>query len=78
LKSSRRPTDVGTPDLTRRFAPHPSGLCPLGAHCVRPKRLRHLVESGPLMAGVLPATLRAASRFKIAPGDFVDHSGTSP
>jgi len=30
------------------------------------------------MAGVLPATLWAASRFKIAPGDFVDHSGTSP
>jgi len=30
------------------------------------------------MAGVLPATLRAASPFKIAPGDFVDHSGTSP
>jgi len=30
------------------------------------------------MAGLLPATLRAASRFKIAPGDFVDHSGTSP
>ena len=31
-----------------------------------------------LTAGVLPAALRAAPRFKIAPGDFVSHSATSP
>ena len=73
LQMCGRPMDASTPDLTRRYAPRPSG-----AHCVRPKRLRRLVESGPLSAGVLPAALRAASRFKIALCDFVDHSGTSP
>jgi len=48
------------------------------AHFVRPNRLCRFVESSLLTAGVLPAALRAAARFKIAPGDFVDHSGTSP
>ncbi len=73
LYPCRRPADVSTPDLTRHL-----WWLALRAHSVRPKRLRRLVESGPLTAGVLPAALRAASRFKIAPGDFVDHSGTSP
>jgi len=31
-----------------------------------------------LTANVLSAALRAAARFKIAPGDFVNHSATSP
>ena len=61
--------------LTRRCAPRPTGAL---AMLVRPNRLRRFVESSLLTAGVLPAALRAASRFKIAPGDFVDHSGTSP
>ena len=44
----------------------------------RDSTLRCRCSASTLTAGVLPAALRAASRSKIAPGDFVNHSATSP
>jgi hypothetical protein len=58
--------------LTRRFAPRPSGaLCASKSAC-------RFVQASALTANILFAALRAALRFKIAPGDFVSRSATSP
>ncbi len=80
-----QPTVTPRAGLIRACGPHP-----FGAHCVRPNSLRELVEpavrykrtltfqASALTADILSAALRAAARFQIAPGDWVNHSATSP
>ncbi len=79
--------------MIRRFAPHPSrGPLANFVRCAlsRPalpasaRTLEGLLTLTPLAGerftpGILPFALRAALRtFKIAPGNFVDHSATTP
>jgi hypothetical protein len=78
--------------LIRAFGPHPSSGRSLTAFPARrldrlrrprlepPVRYHRTLafQASTLTAGVLPAALRAPPASKIAPGDFVNHSATSP